>query len=146
MENTIKATSSVKKAFGYLRVSSTSQVEGDGFTRQRAANKKYATVETVVQITEMVWKRRASAGKTDGESAGVAGIDGCAGLSDGVRTVAMRSCDRARQRYDGAGNEFYPRFLQARLRSRQCNGTGPLRRRPEPNIGATNLRRYQPVR
>src|ERR1035438_8359660 len=39
MEATPKTT---KKAFGYLRVSGKSQVEGDGFPRQRAAVKKWA--------------------------------------------------------------------------------------------------------
>jgi DNA invertase Pin-like site-specific DNA recombinase len=39
METTPKST---KKAFGYLRVSGKSQVEGDGFPRQKAAIQKWA--------------------------------------------------------------------------------------------------------
>ena len=44
MEN---AQPEVRKAFGYLRVSSESQVDGDGFPRQKAAIKKWADANGV---------------------------------------------------------------------------------------------------
>lgn len=53
------------KAFGYLRVSGKTQLEGDGFPRQRAAIESYAAQEGMT--IETWYEERATPGKTEWE-------------------------------------------------------------------------------
>jgi len=80
------------KAFGYLRVSSNGQVDGDGFTRQKVAIEAYAAANGL-QVVEWF------------EESGVSGTKDLADrpalqemllalLSNGVRTVLTEKLDR----------------------------------------------------
>jgi len=82
----------IKQAFGYLRVSSNGQIEGDGFPRQRAAIEAYAAANGL-QVVEWF------------EESGVSGTKELADrpelqamllklLSNGVHTVLIEKLDR----------------------------------------------------
>ena len=79
-----------KKAFGYLRVSSKTQTDGDGFPRQRAAIEKYAAANGII-IAQWF--------EEDGVSGTVADRPALqrmmiALMSNGVRTVIVEKMDR----------------------------------------------------
>lgn len=80
------------KAFAYLRVSGRSQIEGDGFTRQLTAIKKYAAANDIKLVR--VFREEGVSGCTDWESrpafSEMMGIL----LSNGVRTVLVERLDR----------------------------------------------------
>jgi site-specific DNA recombinase len=89
MEN---PTKDLKKAFGYLRVSGDSQVEGDGFPRQRAAITKWAAANDYRIVR---WFQE------EGVSGTAESIDRPsftemkeALLANGVRTVIIERLDR----------------------------------------------------
>ena len=80
------------KAFSYLRVSGKSQVDGDGFVRQREAIKSYADTNNIRIVKE--FKDEGVSGTTE-----LADRDGLASLFDrieqnGVRTVIVEKADR----------------------------------------------------
>jgi DNA invertase Pin-like site-specific DNA recombinase len=56
----------MKKAFAYLRVSGKGQVEGDGFTRQLEAIRKYAAANDLKIVK--VYREEGVSGTTDWES------------------------------------------------------------------------------
>ena len=78
------------KAFGYIRVSSEGQVEGDGFKRQRAAIEKYAGAHgfTIVQ-----WFEEEGVSGTVAERPALQRMM-LALLGNGVRTVLIEKLDR----------------------------------------------------
>ena len=87
MEN---AQPEVRKAFGYLRVSSESQVDGDGFPRQKAAIKKWADANGVKIVR---WfEERGVSGTLEHRPA----LDDMlvALMSNGVRFVIVEKLDR----------------------------------------------------
>jgi DNA invertase Pin-like site-specific DNA recombinase len=78
------------KAFGYLRVSSDGQVDGDGFPRQRAAIEKWSAANGVTIVEWFV---------EEGVSGTIADRPALqrmmvALMSDGVRTVVIEKLDR----------------------------------------------------
>lgn len=80
------------KAFSYLRVSGKSQVDGDGFTRQREAIQNYADNHHISIVDE--FKDEGVSGTTE-----MSDRDGLARLLDrieqnGVRTVIVERADR----------------------------------------------------
>jgi DNA invertase Pin-like site-specific DNA recombinase len=85
MENT-------KKAFGYLRVSSEGQVEGDGFARQRAAIESYAKAHGI-EIVKF-FEERGVSGTTEGDDRPAFQEMLVALLSNGTRTVLIERMDR----------------------------------------------------
>ncbi len=85
MESTIKT-----KAFGYLRVSSDGQVEGDGFKRQRVAIEKWAAANGV---TVVQWFEEEGVSGTVAERPALQRMM-VALLSNGVRTVVIEKLDR----------------------------------------------------
>jgi DNA invertase Pin-like site-specific DNA recombinase len=85
MESTPKT-----KAFGYLRVSSDGQVEGDGFKRQRAAIENWATANGV---TIVQWFEEEGVSGTVAERPALQRMM-VALLSNGVRTVVIEKLDR----------------------------------------------------
>lgn len=80
------------KAFVYLRVSGKGQVEGDGFTRQLSAAKKYADTNGI----KIVWVFREAgvSGGTDWENRPAFSEMMALLLSNGVRTVIVERLDR----------------------------------------------------
>ena len=79
-------------AFSYLRVSGKSQVDGDGFTRQREAIKNYTDANNIEVVDE--FKDEGVSGTTE-----MSDRDGLARLLDrieqnGVRTVIVERADR----------------------------------------------------
>jgi DNA invertase Pin-like site-specific DNA recombinase len=83
MENT-------KKAFGYLRVSSDGQVDGDGFTRQREAITKWAAANGV-QIVQWFEERGVSGTLLERPALSEMMV---ALMSNGVRLVVVEKLDR----------------------------------------------------
>lgn len=81
-----------KKAFGYLRVSSSGQIEGDGFPRQRAAITKWAAANGL-QIVRW-FEERGVSGKTELENRPALQDLLEALASNGVRTVVIEKLDR----------------------------------------------------
>jgi DNA invertase Pin-like site-specific DNA recombinase len=82
----------MKKAFAYLRVSGKGQIEGDGFTRQRAAIKAYAVANDLKIAREF---------REEGVSGTIETMDraGWAEMmaalhSNGVRTIIVEKLDR----------------------------------------------------
>ncbi len=80
------------KAFAYLRVSGKGQVEGDGFTRQRAAIKAYAAANDIKIVQEF---------REEGVSGTVENMNRPAWQelmatlhSNGVRTIVIEKLDR----------------------------------------------------
>src|ERR1700676_888627 len=82
----------LKKAFGYLRVSSTGQIEGDGFPRQRADISRWAAANGVTIVR---WfEERGISGKTELENRPALQELMVALASNGVRTVCIEKLDR----------------------------------------------------
>lgn len=83
---------SLRKAFAYLRVSGESQVEGDGFPRQRAAIKKWAEANGVRIVR---WfEEKGVSGSTDGGDRPAFQEMLTALLSNGTRMVLIERLDR----------------------------------------------------
>jgi site-specific DNA recombinase len=80
------------KAFAYLRVSGKGQVEGDGFTRQLEAIKKYAA-HADIKIVK-VYREEGVSGTTDWESRPAFSEMMAAMLANGTRTVLVERLDR----------------------------------------------------
>ena len=80
------------KAFAYLRVSGKGQVEGDGFTRQLEAIKKYAA-QGDIKIVK-VYREEGVSGTTDWESRPAFSEMMAAMLANGTRTVLVERLDR----------------------------------------------------
>lgn len=80
------------KAFAYLRVSGKGQVEGDGFTRQLEAIRKYATSNDL-KIAK-VYKEEGVSGTTDWENRPAFSEMMAAMLANGTRTVLVERLDR----------------------------------------------------
>jgi DNA invertase Pin-like site-specific DNA recombinase len=80
------------KAYAYLRVSGRGQIEGDGFTRQLTAIKKYAAANNIKIVR--VLREEGVSGTTDWEDrpsfSEMIGIM----MSNGVRTVLVERLDR----------------------------------------------------
>ena len=82
----------MEKAYGYLRVSSQGQVEGDGFTRQRAAIEGYAKAHGV-KIVRWFEKKGVSGSEELVDRPAFQQML-VALLSNGVRTVIIEKLDR----------------------------------------------------
>lgn len=82
----------LKKAFAYLRVSGESQVEGDGFPRQRAAIKKWAE-QNSVRIVRW-FEEKGVSGSTEGTDRPAFQEMLTALLSNGTRIVLIERLDR----------------------------------------------------
>jgi len=80
------------KAFAYLRVSGKGQVEGDGFTRQLEAIKKFAA-SSDFRIAK-VYREEGVSGTTDWENRPAFSEMMAAMLSNGTRTVLVERLDR----------------------------------------------------
>jgi DNA invertase Pin-like site-specific DNA recombinase len=80
------------KAFAYLRVSGRGQVDGDGFTRQLIAIKKYAAANNI-KITR-IFREKDACGATDWEDRPAFSEMMSILLSDGVKTVLIERLDR----------------------------------------------------
>jgi site-specific DNA recombinase len=85
-------TKDLRKAFGYLRVSSDGQIEGDGFPRQRAAIQKWAAANGVKIVR---WfQEEGVSGTTDSTDRPAFQEMLTALLSNGVRMVLIERLDR----------------------------------------------------
>jgi site-specific DNA recombinase len=82
----------MEKAFAYLRVSGKGQVEGDGFTRQLEAIKKYAASNDT-KIAK-VYKEEGISGATDWENRPAFSEMMAAMLGNGTRIVLVERLDR----------------------------------------------------
>jgi DNA invertase Pin-like site-specific DNA recombinase len=82
----------MEKAFAYLRVSGKGQVEGDGFTRQHEAIKKYAASSNI-KIAK-VYREEGVSGATDWENRPAFSEMMAAMLANGTRTVLVERLDR----------------------------------------------------
>lgn len=93
MDNTKQdPTKDLIKAFGYLRVSSNGQIEGDGFPRQRATIERWAAANGIIIVR---WfEERGVSGKTDLENRPALQELMVALASNGVRTVLIEKLDR----------------------------------------------------
>ena len=80
------------KAFAYLRVSGKGQVEGDGFTRQLEAVKKFAASNDL-KIAK-VYREEGVSGTTDWENRPAFSEMMAAMLANGTRTVLVERLDR----------------------------------------------------
>lgn len=80
------------KAFAYLRVSGKGQVDGDGFTRQLAAIKKYATANGIGIVR--VFREEGVSGATESMSRPAFAEMMATLHSNGVRTVLIERLDR----------------------------------------------------
>ena len=80
------------KAFAYLRVSGRSQVEGDGFNRQLAVIRSYATAQGIT--IARVFREEGVSGTLEGmdRPAWVEMITGI--LTNGVKTIIIEKLDR----------------------------------------------------
>jgi DNA invertase Pin-like site-specific DNA recombinase len=95
MENT---TNPLLKAFGYIRVSGESQVDGDGPVRQRQAIKAYAAKNGIKIVKWFV--EEAVSGTVESKDRPAFSEMLVAMLSNGVRTVLIEKLDRiAREVY-----------------------------------------------
>ena len=82
----------MKKVFAYLRVSGKGQIQGDGFTRQLSAIKKYAAANGFNVVR--VFREEGVSGATDWESRPAFSEMMGLLLSNGVRTVLVERLDR----------------------------------------------------
>lgn len=82
----------MRKAFAYLRVSSRGQIDGDGFTRQLTAIKKYAAANDIKIVR--VFREEGISGCTDWESRPAFSEMMGLLLSNGVRMVLVERLDR----------------------------------------------------
>jgi DNA invertase Pin-like site-specific DNA recombinase len=80
------------KAFAYLRVSGKGQVDGDGFTRQLEAIKKYAA-QGDLKISK-VYREEGVSGTTDWENRSAFSEMMVSLLANGTRTVLIEKLDR----------------------------------------------------
>ncbi len=80
------------KAFSYLRVSGQSQVDGDGFPRQRAATRKWAAAHHYQIVHEFVEKAVPGATDWDERPAWTAMLEAI--LRNGVRTIIVEQLTR----------------------------------------------------
>jgi DNA invertase Pin-like site-specific DNA recombinase len=80
------------KAFAYLRVSGRGQVDGDGFTRQLTAIKKYAAANNIKIVR--VFREEGVSGTTDWESRPAFSEMMGVLLNNGVHTVLVERLDR----------------------------------------------------
>lgn len=80
------------KAFAYLRLSGKGQVEGDGFTRQLEAIKKYAASHDI-KIAK-VYREEGVSGTTDWENRPAFSEMMAAMMANGTRTVLVERLDR----------------------------------------------------
>lgn len=85
-------TTTLTMAFAYLRVSGKGQVDGDGFTRQLEAIKKYAA-NAGIKIVK-VYREEGVSGTTDWESRPAFSEMMAAMLANGTRTVLVERLDR----------------------------------------------------
>jgi DNA invertase Pin-like site-specific DNA recombinase len=83
---------SMTKAFAYVRVSGKGQIEGDGFTRQLSAIKKYAAANDIKIVRE--FREEGVSGCTDWESRPAFSEMMALLLSNGIRTVLVERLDR----------------------------------------------------
>ena len=84
--------SPMSKAFVYLRVSGKGQIDGDGFTRQLAAAKKYAEANGMRIV--QVFREEGVSGAADWENRPAFSEMMALLLSNGVRTVIVERLDR----------------------------------------------------
>jgi DNA invertase Pin-like site-specific DNA recombinase len=82
----------MKTAFAYLRVSGKGQIEGDGFTRQLDAIKKYAGANDIKIMK--VYKEGGVSGTTDWENRPAFAEMMAAMLSNGTRMMLVERLDR----------------------------------------------------
>src|SRR5580698_8865105 len=82
----------MNKAFAYLRVSGKGQVEGDGFTRQLEAIRKFAASNDF-KIAK-VYREEGVSGTTDWENRPAFSEMMAAMLANGTRTVLLERLDR----------------------------------------------------
>jgi DNA invertase Pin-like site-specific DNA recombinase len=82
----------MKKAFAYLRVSGKGQVDGDGFTRQHEAIKKYAAKHDLKIVK--VFREEGVSGTRDMDDRPAFQDMLLAMLSNGVRTFIIEKLDR----------------------------------------------------
>jgi DNA invertase Pin-like site-specific DNA recombinase len=80
------------KAFVYLRVSGKGQIDGDGFTRQLTAAKKYAEANAIKIVR--VFREEGVSGGTDWENRPAFSEMMALLLSNGVSTVIVERLDR----------------------------------------------------
>lgn len=80
------------KAFAYLRVSGRGQIEGDGFTRQLEAIKKYAAAQDVKIVK--VYRELGVSGTTDWENRPAFSDMMAELLANGTRMVLVERLDR----------------------------------------------------
>lgn len=85
------------KAFGYIRVSSKGQVEGDGFRRQESEIEAYATANGVELVR--VFREEGVSGTTDEADRPAFQAMLAAILRNGVRTVIVEGLDRLAREY-----------------------------------------------
>jgi site-specific DNA recombinase len=85
------------KVFGYLRVSGKGQLDGDGFTRQRAAIQAYADAHSI-RIVKW-FEEQGVSGKTDMVDRPAFQAMLSEILSNGCRTVLVESLDRLAREY-----------------------------------------------
>ena len=82
----------MEKAFAYLRVSGQGQVNGDGFTRQIAAIRKYAAANNLNIVR--IYREEGVSGATDWESRPAFSEMMGVLLANGVKTVLVERLDR----------------------------------------------------
>ena len=80
------------KAFAYLRVSGRGQVDGDGFTRQLTAIKKYAAANNTKIVR--IFRERGVCGATDWEERPEFSEMMSILLANGVKTILIERLDR----------------------------------------------------
>jgi DNA invertase Pin-like site-specific DNA recombinase len=80
------------KAFGYLRVSGKGQLDGDGFPRQLAAIKKYATAHDIKIVT--VFREEGVTGTKESMDRPAFSEMMTALHANGVRTIIIERLDR----------------------------------------------------
>ncbi len=82
----------MKQAFAYLRVSGRGQVDGDGFSRQLAAIKKYAAAHDIKLVK--IFREEGVSGKTDLENRPALQELMAALHANGTRLVLLEKLDR----------------------------------------------------
>jgi DNA invertase Pin-like site-specific DNA recombinase len=82
----------MRKAFAYLRVSGKGQVDGDGFTRQLEAIKKYAAANDIKIVK--IYREEGVSGTTDWENRPAFAEMMTAMLSNGTRTMLVENLSR----------------------------------------------------
>jgi DNA invertase Pin-like site-specific DNA recombinase len=87
----------MKKAFGYLRVSSAGQLDGDGFDRQQAMIERYAAASGIV--LKGFYEEKGVSGTADIEERPAFKEMIATMLANGVRTVIVERLDRLARQY-----------------------------------------------